>query len=391
MGMDSPELLLLVENCPKGAETLVTRVIHILTDKSVPSPELVERVRDLYHKRVPDVRFLIPVLTGLRKKEVLAALPKLIRLNPIVVKEVFNRLLGHANADASYTSPLTPAELLIALHNIDPTKCDMKTIIKATNLCFSEKNVYTQEVLAVVMQQLMELNPLPTLLMRTVLQSLSMYPRLIGFVMNILQRLITKQVWKQKRVWEGFIRCCQRTKTQSFQVLLQLPAPQLRNVFEISPDLREPLFHHVQSFTPHQIKVPTVEGTDTATPNQPTESTAPESQPKATEEKPNDEESQNLPLPLAVVSVPLLTQPSSVPSQQFPKTQTTSEVPQEIETLSTPAVVHEKEVEDDDKDHTAQPGAKNNTVPSVPSSHRSNSPSPSQHPTLLTLTEGGTD
>lgn len=33
MGMDSPELLLLVENCPKGAETLVTRMLHILTDK----------------------------------------------------------------------------------------------------------------------------------------------------------------------------------------------------------------------------------------------------------------------------------------------------------------------------------------------------------------------
>jgi symplekin len=34
MGMDSPQLLKLVEECPKGAETLVTRVIHILTDKS---------------------------------------------------------------------------------------------------------------------------------------------------------------------------------------------------------------------------------------------------------------------------------------------------------------------------------------------------------------------
>lgn len=33
MGMNSPELLSLVEQCPKGAETLVTRVIHILTDK----------------------------------------------------------------------------------------------------------------------------------------------------------------------------------------------------------------------------------------------------------------------------------------------------------------------------------------------------------------------
>ena len=30
----------------------------------------------------------------------------------------------------NFQSPLTPAELLIALHNIDPSKCDMKTIIK---------------------------------------------------------------------------------------------------------------------------------------------------------------------------------------------------------------------------------------------------------------------
>ena len=61
-------------------------------------------------------------------------------------------------------------------------------------MCFSEKTIYTGEVLAVVMQQLMEQTPLPTLLLRTIIQSLSMYPKLIGFVMNILQRLIVKQV-----------------------------------------------------------------------------------------------------------------------------------------------------------------------------------------------------
>jgi symplekin len=102
------------------------------------------------------------------------------------------------------------------------------------------------------MQLLMEQNPLPTLLMRTVIQSLSQYPRLIGFVMNILQRLILKQVWKQKKVWEGFIKCCQRTKPQSFQVLLQLPAPQLKTVFSSSPDLQPSLQQHVESFTDHQ-------------------------------------------------------------------------------------------------------------------------------------------
>ncbi|XP_074550654.1 symplekin [Halichoeres trimaculatus] len=253
MGMNSPELLLLVENCPKGAETLVTRCLHILTDKVPPSPELVERVRDLYHKRVPDVRFLIPVINGLEKNEVIQALPKLIKLNPIVVKEVFNRLLGTQHSEGSSSvSPLTPGDLLIALHNIDSTKCDMKSIIKATNLCFGEKNVYTSEVLAVVMQQLMEQSPLPMLLMRTVIQSLTMYPRLGGFVMNILSRLIVKQVWKYPKVWEGFVKCCQRTKPQSYSVLLQLPPAQLTSVFERCPEMREPLLQHVHSFTPHQ-------------------------------------------------------------------------------------------------------------------------------------------
>uniref|UniRef100_A0A673AWW9 Symplekin n=1 Tax=Sphaeramia orbicularis TaxID=375764 RepID=A0A673AWW9_9TELE len=243
MGMNSPELLLLVENCPKGAETLVTRCLHILTDKVPPSPELVERVRDLYHKRVPDVRFLIPVINGLEKNEVIQALPKLIKLNPIVVKEVFNRLLGtqHGTVILSLTDRILACPITL-----------IDTFLKSTNLCFGEKNVYTSEVLAVVMQQLMEQSPLPMLLMRTVIQSLTMYPRLGGFVMNILSRLIVKQVWKYPKVWEGFVKCCQRTKPQSYSVLLQLPPAQLTSVFERCPEMREPLLQHVHSFTPHQ-------------------------------------------------------------------------------------------------------------------------------------------
>lgn len=51
------------------------RVKQISISLSVPpSPELVERVRDLYHKRVPDVRFLIPVINGLEKVKTLSDL-----------------------------------------------------------------------------------------------------------------------------------------------------------------------------------------------------------------------------------------------------------------------------------------------------------------------------
>ena len=93
-----------------------------------------------------------------------------------------------------HLGPLSPADLLIALHNIDPSKCDMKTVIKATSLCFQEKRQYTMEVLTIVLQQLMEQREIPLLLMRTVIQSVAIYPHLIGFTMNILQRLIVKQV-----------------------------------------------------------------------------------------------------------------------------------------------------------------------------------------------------
>jgi symplekin len=42
---------------------------------------------------------------------------------------VFNRLLGVTSS--GHGGAMSPAELLIALHNIDPAKCDMKTVIKA--------------------------------------------------------------------------------------------------------------------------------------------------------------------------------------------------------------------------------------------------------------------
>lgn len=67
MGMDSAELLKLIEDFPQYSETLVLRIIHILTEKNVPSLELVNKVRNLYATKLPDVRFLIPILTGLTK------------------------------------------------------------------------------------------------------------------------------------------------------------------------------------------------------------------------------------------------------------------------------------------------------------------------------------
>jgi len=172
-----------------------------------------------------------------------------------LVKGVFDRLLLSYKGDQGHSiSPVTPSELLIALHNIDCKNDEslMKAVIKATNLCFQEKSVYTQEVLAVVLQQLLEQTPIPMLFMRTVIQSLGVSPKLINFVMTILSKLISKQVWKQPKVWQGFIKCCEVTKPHSFQVLLQLPSRQLEAILEVTPGIRAPLASHVQTLSPHQ-------------------------------------------------------------------------------------------------------------------------------------------
>jgi symplekin len=97
------------------------------------------------------------------------------------------------------------------------------------------------------------MTPLPTLLMRTVIQSHQAYPRLAGFITNLLQRLILKQVWKHKLIWDGFVRCCWRLRPQSMGVLIQLPVPQLEDAMKICPELRSPLLEYAREMNKHQI------------------------------------------------------------------------------------------------------------------------------------------
>ncbi|CAH0400259.1 unnamed protein product [Chilo suppressalis] len=239
-----PAFRTLLQHCPRGAETLLTRLVHIFTERAPPSEELVSRVRELYATRVSDVRFLIPVLTGLSKKEILAALPKLIKLNPVVVKEVFNKLLGLQNPNEE--SPISPVELMIALHLIDPSTADLKYIIKATALCFGEKNTYTQDVLSAVLQRLAEEQEIPVLMLRTVLQALTLYPALAPLVLNVLQLLIDKEVWLNKVAWEGWVKCCERLLPSSGFLLGSLPARALTPA-ALPGSLQRALHAHVNS------------------------------------------------------------------------------------------------------------------------------------------------
>ena len=59
-------------------------------------------------------------------------------------------------------------------------------------------------------------------------------------------------MWKEPKIWDGFIKCCERCYPQSYKVLLQLPPAQLEFFFSTRPQMRETLLVHVQNFTDAQ-------------------------------------------------------------------------------------------------------------------------------------------
>lgn len=233
IGIGHPYIRQMVQTFPKGAETFVLQALHLLTDQSAPTPELTEAVKGAYKQRTHDARFLIPVLAGLSKDVTIANLPKLISLPPTIVKNVIHRLLHNkvksvapAASPKPFIStnhpfqptPISPEELLVALHVADQDKKEkvpLRKLVEAIQYCMEQKE-YTQVgpnnvasgmltltlgncaslqgILAIVLQQLIEVSPLPTLFMRTTIQTVTKYPKLTGFVMGLLGRLITKQV-----------------------------------------------------------------------------------------------------------------------------------------------------------------------------------------------------
>ncbi|CAG8496504.1 9364_t:CDS:10 [Ambispora leptoticha] len=252
IGMNSPKLLQLIRNFPEGCDTLALKMVVSLTSAMRPSPQLVSTVKSAMEQRNLDSRFLIPIISALEKNEIIVHLPKVINIldgtetQKRPVKEVFTTGSTTTPPAQPTTAPLIPSELLLALHHMDGQVSQAK-LAEAIKVCLSMTNIFKSEVLAVVLQQLVDEPELPNLIMFTLYQSVNSYKRLIGFVTNLLSRLITKKVWDNPDLWKGFIKCCKITLPNSLPVLSQLPMEKLQMVLQMDPSFKEPLKKHVQN------------------------------------------------------------------------------------------------------------------------------------------------
>lgn len=240
LGSSCSELLHIISDPPQGSENLLTLVLQILTQETTPSSDLIATVKHLYETKLKDATILIPMLASLTKNEVLPIFPRLVDL-PL---EKFQMALAHILQGSAHTGPaLTPVEVLVAIHDIVPERegLALKKITDACSACFEQRTVFTQQVLAKALNQMVDQTPLPLLFMRTVIQAIDAFPTLVDFVMEILSKLVSKQVWRMPKLWVGFLKCVSQTRPHSFPVLLKLPPPQLESALNKYANLRGPL------------------------------------------------------------------------------------------------------------------------------------------------------
>lgn len=240
IGSSCSELLHIISDPPQGCENLLTQVLHILSEGTTPPPDLVAVVKRLYETKLKDATVLIPVLSSYSKSEVLPIFPRLVSL-PL---DKFQIALARILQGSAHTGPaLTPAEVLVAIHDINPDRdgLPLKKITDACSACFEQRTVFTQQVLAKALRQMVDQTPLPLLFMRTVIQAIDAFPTLVDFVMEILSKLVIRQVWRMPKLWVGFLKCVSQTQPHSFPVLLQLPPPQLESALNKYANLRSPL------------------------------------------------------------------------------------------------------------------------------------------------------
>lgn len=220
-------------------EDVIVKIVQLAMENikkyEAEQQEFVNTVKQVYFS-AKDIRLLFPIVQFLSKEDLLKCLDKLLLLSDNLIENFTDRILKNKFVSADIVNP---NQYLEALHQVDAVQ---KKVIFAMNLCFKNKTVFKKNVLVQVINFLVELNPVPTLFMRTVILAVNTYAELVSFVIEILLKLVKKNVWENSLLWEGFVKCAKSSKLLplSFEVLLQLPIAQFEQVMQQSPELKDP-------------------------------------------------------------------------------------------------------------------------------------------------------
>nr|CAD2167592.1 unnamed protein product [Meloidogyne enterolobii] len=219
IGMHSEDLLDMIENCQPDAETLVARIVHLLTERNAPTPALVDRVRKLHQARNTDVRSLIPILNSLKKEELIELIPSFVlsAKNSNSVPVFFKKLLFGRHTDTNQ-AVLSPFELLLELHRLKANRKEQGFLMQNLDILLvdtAREFSFGKDVLAIAIETLINDKVFPVILFYTIQKVNEAQPTLNGFLTGLLEKIAQRKPWTEiegddsarETIWHKFEIC----------------------------------------------------------------------------------------------------------------------------------------------------------------------------------------
>lgn len=243
---------------PQEVSMLLSFLENLIpTDKSMPERELIDACFTIQQSKTTettkkDPRFIIPVVSAMKRHELITALPEfvsatdtiflaaLVRMGDRVARQA---LLFRDEPDVNNPTLLgmTLCEQLVFLHKLDFSAMGLpqKRYLGVIKLCLEEEEVYNDRVLMSALDQmsgtfLTGSDRLPLAFMRTCMLVCTKHESLHSWICHVLlPRLVDGMIWNDARQWEGWMRCAHMLETnidpsvRSTEAIQKLPPEQL--------------------------------------------------------------------------------------------------------------------------------------------------------------------
>ena len=227
------------------------------SDKTLPSQELIDACHEIQSKKLDadgktDSRFIVPVVSGMKREELVPKLPEFVRGSDEMFKASLQRmserlgryiLIFREEPDPSETTlrGMSRCEQMVYLHHLDfhAVGIPQKRYLDSIRLCLEDDDVFNDRVVQAALDYMsgkfLEGESLPLAYMRTIILTCSKHESLHSWICHVLlPRLVEGKVYTDKRQWEGWMRCAKMLENtrdhgvSSMEAIQKLPEEQLK-------------------------------------------------------------------------------------------------------------------------------------------------------------------
>lgn len=212
----------LIEDCPYGAETLVARLVVLLTERITPSTDLIQKLKILHDERKMDIRALLPIIGGLEREEVVRLIPTFIfRAEYQKSVNVLFRKLYTVRDPQTGNLVFDPIEVIKEYHKIEP-KNDNEAELLVNNLEFLfDPALLKPDTASQAIEAVFKWENVPFLFLHSLYTLFHKFKTFESFVANLFYKVTEKKMYQQSDRWkQAFFKCIKELKTKAYPAVI---------------------------------------------------------------------------------------------------------------------------------------------------------------------------